>query len=222
MSPREPRPSFWDLPDPRDAEPFEDVVCVGADLAPGTVLQAYRQGLFPMYLEPDLLGWWSPDPRGILPLESLRVTKSLRRSLRRFAITIDRDFPGVMRACADIPREHGWITEDFIETYGALHELGWAHSVEVWNAEGTLVGGLYGIEIGGLFAGESMFHTERDASKAALVGLVDALSVGAGRLLDVQWATDHLVSMGAIEIRRDAYLSLLADARERTPVLNSR
>lgn len=222
MSPREPRPSVWDLPDPHDAEPFEDVVCVGADLEPGTVLQAYRRGLFPMYLEPDLLGWWSPDPRGILPLESLRVTKSLRRSLQRFEITIDRDFTGVMRACAETPREHGWITEDFIETYGALHQLGWAHSVETWNAEGALVGGLYGIEIGGLFAGESMFHVERDASKAALVGLVDALTGAGARLLDVQWATDHLVSMGAIEIRRDAYLAQLDDALESPPALSAR
>ena len=222
MSPREPRPSVWDLPDPRQAEDFEDVVGVGADLLPGTVLQAYRRGLFPMHLEPDLLGWWSPDPRGILPLDSLRVTKSLRASMRRFEITIDRDFAAVMRACAEIPREHGWITEEFIETYCTLHELGWAHSVEAWNAEGRLVGGLYGIEIGGLFAGESMFHIERDASKAALVGLVDALSRESGRLLDVQWATDHLVTMGAIEIRRDAYLELLADALERPPVLSAR
>ena len=222
MSPREPQPSVWDLPNPYEAEPFEDVVCVGADLAPGTVLQAYRRGLFPMYLEESLLGWWSPDPRGILPLESLRVSKSLRTSLRRFEITIDRDFVGVMRACAETPREHGWITQDFIDTYCELHELGWAHSVETWNEQGELVGGLYGIEIGGLFAGESMFHAERDASKAALVALVDALSAEAGRLLDVQWATDHLVSLGAIEIRRETYLALLDEALSRPPVLSSR
>lgn len=222
MTPVEPPPSVWDLPDPRVGEPFEDVIGVGADLLPGTVLQAYRRGLFPMHLEPDLLGWWSPDPRGILPLDALRVTKSLRASLRRFEITIDRDFAAVMRACAEIPREHGWITEEFIETYCALHELGWTHSVEVWNSDGDLVGGLYGIEVGGLFAGESMFHRERDASKAALVGLVDALSVGAGRLLDVQWASDHLVSMGAIEIRRNAYLDLLDNAVQRPPVLSAR
>ena len=195
---------------------------VGADLQPGTVLQAYRRGLFPMHLEPDLLAWWSPDPRGILPLESLRISKSLRTSLRRFEITIDRDFTAVMRACAEIPREHGWITEEFIDTYSALHELGWTHSVEAWNCEGELVGGLYGIEVGGLFAGESMFHVERDASKAALVGLVEALSVASGRLLDIQWATDHLVTMGAIEIRRDAYLDLLDSALERPPVFTGR
>ncbi len=222
MSPREPQASVWDLPNPYEAEPFEDVVCVGADLEPGTVLQAYRRGLFPMHLEQSLLGWWSPDPRGILPLESLRVSKSLRTSLRRFEITIDRDFVGVMRACAETPREHGWITQDFIDTYCALHELGWAHSVETWNEQGELVGGLYGIEIGGLFAGESMFHAERDASKAALVALVDALSAEAGRLLDVQWATDHLVSLGAIEIRRETYLALLDEALSRPPVLSSR
>lgn len=220
MSPREPGPSVWDLPDPRDAEPFEDVVGVGADLQPGTVLQAYRQGLFPMHLEENLLGWWSPDPRGILPIESLRVSRSLRASLRRFEITIDRDFPAVIRACAEIPREHGWITDEFIDTYCALHELGWTHSVEAWNADGELVGGLYGIEVGGLFAGESMFHVERDASKAALVGLVEALSASSPRLLDIQWATDHLVSMGAIEVRRDTYLDLLEQALERSPVLS--
>ncbi len=222
MSPREPQQSVWDLPDPREADPFEDVVGVGADLEPGTVLQAYRRGLFPMHLEENLLAWWSPDPRGILPLDSLRVSKSLRASLRRYEITIDRDFAGVMRACAETPREHGWITEEFIDTYCTLHDLGWTHSVEAWNADGQLVGGLYGIEVGGLFAGESMFHLERDASKAALVGLVDALSVGGSRLLDVQWATDHLVSMGAIEIRRDAYLALLDEALQRPPVLNPR
>jgi leucyl/phenylalanyl-tRNA--protein transferase len=221
MSSREPGPSVWDLPDPRDAEPFEDVVCVGADLQPATVLQAYRRGLFPMHLESDLLGWWSPDPRGILPLESLRISKSLQSSLRRFEITIDRDFGAVMRACAETPREHGWITDEFIDTYCALHELGWTHSVEAWNANGELVGGLYGIEIGGLFAGESMFHVERDASKAALVGLVNALSSRDGRLLDVQWATDHLASLGAIEIRREAYLDLLDAAVQRPAALSS-
>ena len=222
MAPREPEPTNWDLPDPRDAEPFEDVVCVGADLQPGTVLQAYRRGLFPMHVEEDLLGWWSPDPRGILPLDGLRVSDSLRKSLRRFEITIDRDFATVMRSCARIPREHGWITEEFIDTYCALHQLGWAHSVEAWNSDGQLVGGLYGIEVGGLFAGESMFHLERDASKAALVGLVGALTAGHGRLLDIQWATDHLVSMGAIEIRRDEYLDLLAAALEQPAVLSQR
>lgn len=222
MAPREPRPSAWDLPDPREAEPFEDVVCVGGDLEPGTVLQAYRRGLFPMHLEHDLLGWWSPDPRGILPLDALRVTRSLRASMRRFEITIDRDFAGVMRACQQLPREHGWITDEFVDTYCALHELGWTHSVEAWNADGDLVGGLYGIEVGGLFAGESMFHVERDASKAALVGLVEALIAGGSRLLDVQWATDHLASMGAIEIRRDAYLDLLAQAVAAPPALSSR
>jgi len=221
MSPREPRSSDWDLPDPRDAEPFEDVVCIGADLLPGSVLQAYRRGLFPMHLDENLLGWWSPDPRGILPLQSLRVSKSLRTSLKRFDITIDRDFEAVMRACAETPREHGWITDEFIDTYCALHDLGWTHSVETWNEKGELVGGLYGIEVGGLFAGESMFHVERDASKAALVGLVDALSLGGPRLLDVQWATDHLVSMGAIEIRRDAYLDLLEEALRLPPILSS-
>jgi leucyl/phenylalanyl-tRNA--protein transferase len=137
------------------------------------------------------------------------VTRSLAKSVRRFDVTIDSAFTDVMRECGDERRESGWITGEFIDTYTRLHELGWAHSVEVWR-EGALVGGLYGIEIGGLFAGESMFHRERDASKVALVSLVEMLrGCGGRRLLDVQWSTDHLASLGAVEIPRSEYLRRL-------------
>jgi len=213
----EPPPSLWQLPDPLDAPAGEDLVVLGADLAPGTVLAAYRAGMFPMYVDVDdgtsVLGWWSPDPRGILPLDNLQVSRSLRKSMRKFTTTMDRCFTDVMRHCANPNRTSGWITEDFTQTYTALHEMGWAHSIEVWNAQGELVGGLYGIQINGFFAGESMFHLERDASKVALVALVEHLNQREGpKLLDVQWATDHLRSLGVIEVSRGAYLNLLREA----------
>jgi leucyl/phenylalanyl-tRNA--protein transferase len=207
-----PGPCRWDLPDPAAAEPGEDVIAIGADLDVSTVFAAYCLGTFPMHLPDGELAWWSPDPRGILPLESLRVTRSLRRSMAGFTFSVDRAFTRVMRECGDARRESGWITEEFVETYTTLHEMGWAHSVEVWG-DSELVGGLYGIEIGGLFAGESMFHRATDASKAALVVLVEALVDGGGdRLLDVQWRTDHLASLGAVEIPRADYLRRLDEA----------
>lgn len=213
--PTDPGPCLWALPDPASGVPGEDVVAVGADLAPPTVLSAYATGLFPMHLVTGELAWWSPDPRGVLPLDGLKVSRSLRRSMRGFTFTLDADFSGVMHACAEGRTEGQWITDEFVETYTRLHRLGWAHSIEVWQDD-LLVGGLYGIEVGGLFAGESMFHRVRDASKAALVVLVDRLRSGAGdpqeRLLDVQWRTDHLASLGVIEIPRLAYLTRLETA----------
>jgi len=216
--PIEPAPTPWEFPQGDRIEQLADgdIVAVGADLEPGTLLAAYRSGLFPMPMgspgkteHPADLGWWSPDPRGVLPLDGLRVTKSLRRSCRDFEIRIDTAFDDVMRACADPSREGSWIDEAFIGAYGRLHELGWAHSVETWQ-DGTLVGGLYGVSIGGLFAGESMFHHARDASKVALVALVDLLSDGLPRLLDVQWSTHHLATLGVVEVPRSAYLRRLA------------
>lgn len=163
------------------------------------------------------LGWWSPDPRGVLPLDGLRVSRSLRASMRRYRVTIDAAFDDVVAGCADQPRPHGWITDDFRAAYSRLHGRGLAHSVEVWRGD-ELVGGLYGVELGGLFAGESMFHRARDASKVALVGLVDALGGASaareGRLLDVQWATAHLESLGVVAIAREEYLRRLAVARD--------
>ncbi len=218
--PVEPPPCRWDLPDPSRSEPGEDVVAIGADLTASTVLSAYRHGLFPMHLDGDVLAWWSPDPRGILPLDGLRVTRSLRTSMRRFAVTVDVAFADVMRACADERRDGAWITAEFVDTYCELHRLGWAHSIETWSASGDLVGGLYGIEVGGLFAGESMFHRERDASKVALAALVDRLAgCGGGRLLDVQWLTEHLASLGAVEVPRQRYLDLLKPALQMAPCL---
>lgn len=188
---------------------------VGGDLEPGTLLEAYRSGLFPMRLRPGgPLGWWSPDPRGILPLDGLVVHRSLRRSVRRFQTTVDAAFGEVMAGCSRGRPEDDWIDDTFVAAYTRLHELGWAHSVEVWTPgpEPRLVGGLYGVAVGGLFAGESMFHRERDASKVALVELVGRLRAGGGVLLDVQWCTPHLASLGAVEVSRREYLRLLADA----------
>ncbi len=188
------------------------VVGIGGDLEPGTLLHAYRNGLFPMHVDRGrTLAWWSPDPRGVLPLDGLRVSRSLRRSCERFEVRVDTAFDEVVASCADPKRPHGWITEDIRAAYRRLHELGWSHSVEAWSLEdGTLAGGLYGVSIGGFFAGESMFHRRSDASKVALVGLVEILREGGvDRLLDVQWTTDHLASLGAIDVPRNDYIGRL-------------
>ena len=212
--PIEPPPSVWALPRPEDAGDGE-VAGVGADLEPGTLLAAYRTGLFPMRLgRRRRVGWWSPNPRGVIPLDGLRVSGSLRRSLRRYEVRFDTEFEGVMRACADPNRPHGWIDDEFVAAYTTLHELGWGHSVETW-LNGELVGGLYGIGINGVFAGESMFHRAPDASKVALVALVDQLRAIGVTLLDVQWRTPHLESLGAIEITRADYGERLSDALNR-------
>jgi leucyl/phenylalanyl-tRNA---protein transferase len=208
--PVEPLPSQYELPSPRPND--GDVVAVGGDLEPGTILQAYRKGMFPMNLPDGELAWWSPVDRAILPLDGLRVTRSLRQSTRRYQVTVDEDFAGVIEGCADPTREDGWITPQFAEAYTRLHELGWVHSIEVWDTDDRLVGGLYGVALGGLFAGESMFHRTRDASKVALVHLVVMMSSGGGRLIDVQWNNPHLDSLGAVVIGRDEYLSMLPEA----------
>ena len=197
------------MPDPRRAD--GDLVAVGADLRPGTILAAYRAGLFPMPVEGQL-AWWSPDPRAILEPAALRVTKSLRRSGARFEVRVDTAFDEVIAACADPRRPGGWISGAIRAAYVELHRLGWAHSVETWVGT-TLAGGLYGVAIGGLFAGESMFHHQTDASKVALMGLVSLL--GPDALIDVQWQTPHLASLGVIEVRRQAYLSRVEDALAR-------
>lgn len=212
MRPVEPPPSRFEFPTPRQDD--DDLLAFGADLEPGTILAAYRAGIFPMRVD-GRLGWWSPDPRGVLPLDGLKVTKSLRRSRKRFEIRIDTAFVEVMEACADPSRDGMWITPDFVEAYTELHRLGWAHSVEAWNADDqTLAGGLYGLAVGGLFAGESMFHRETDASKVALMGLVDWLNrdgCGERRLIDVQWRTEHLATLGVVEMPRSAYLRRVQD-----------
>jgi leucyl/phenylalanyl-tRNA---protein transferase len=218
--PVEPPATPWAFP-PADSGDG-DLVAVGADLAPGTVLAAYRQGLFPMAVDlPGVrrgsvdMAWWSPDPRGVLPLSGLRVTRSMRQSARQFEVRVDTAFAEVVAGCADPRRQGGWIDDDIVTAYAELHRLGWAHSVEAWR-DGELAGGLYGLAIGGLFAGESMFTRARDASKVALMGLVDLLSDGYAedRLLDTQWQTPHLATLGVVEIPRPAYLDRLARALE--------
>jgi leucyl/phenylalanyl-tRNA--protein transferase len=197
-------------------ERADELVGVGGDLDPGTLLAAYRAGLFPMPLGAGRLGWWSPDPRGVLPLEGIRVSRSLRRSCRRFEVRVDTAFDAVVHGCADPARDHGWIDRRVRAAYARLHRLGWAHSVEAWTAGGRLAGGLYGVEVGGLFAGESMFHVAepagRDASKVALVALVERLCAAGSadlRVLDVQWCTPHLASLGVVEVARAEYLARL-------------
>jgi leucyl/phenylalanyl-tRNA--protein transferase len=209
--PAEPPPTAWDLPSPEGAD-ADGVVATGADLEPGTLLAAYRKGMFPMPVG-RVMGWWSPDPRAVIPLDGLRVTRSLRRSCRRYEVRLDTAFEEVIDGCGDLRRPHGWITPAIWAAYMRMHQLGWAHSVEAWSLDdGTLAGGLYGIAIGGLFAGESMFHRRRDASKVALVALVERMRQRGMTLLDVQWCTPHLESLGAVEIPRARYLELVAEA----------
>lgn len=210
--PIEPPPTQWHL-DLSQATPGEDLIGVGADLEPGTLLTAYRSGIFPMGLGvrgSGTLGWWSPDPRGVLLPGDLRVSRSLRRSSTRFEFRVDTTFAEVVKECAAPDRDGRWITPSIEQAYAELHRLGWAHSVETWLGD-ELVGGLYGIAVGGLFAGESMFHRVTDASKAALVHLVSLLSPTEA-LIDVQWRTDHLATLGVTEVSRTAYLALLSDA----------
>ena len=180
-----------------------------------TLLDAYRTGFFPMAAG-GRLGWYSPQDRGVLPLDEFHVPRRLSRVLRsrRFQTTINQDFRRVIRACASRPDDAGnWIDEEIIDSYCALFDSGHAHSVEVWS-EDALVGGLYGVSLRGAFFGESMFRRQTDASKVALCALVDRLQTRQYRLLDVQWLTGHLAQFGTVEISRRAYLRRLAAAME--------
>ncbi|QDV73418.1 leucyl/phenylalanyl-tRNA--protein transferase [Botrimarina mediterranea] len=205
------------FPDPRLADP-EGLVAVGGRMEPEWLLDAYRHGVFPWPTgEDDPLLWWSPDPRCILPLDGFKASSRLRRRMRsgRFAVTFDQDFAGVMHGCATGPGREGgtWITKAIRTAYARLHRLGHAHSVETWIMEGDsrrLVGGVYGVAVGGLFAAESMFHRETDASKVALASLVQHLNERGFRLLDIQQWTAHTGSLGAAEVSRDDYLDRLA------------
>ena len=230
-------PCQWTFPT-ADEMPEADLVATGADLEPSTLIEAYRNGIFPMPLnEPrsgsfsmvpnpslrdgsgtttgprrrreGVMGWWSPVERGVLVPGELRVTRSLRRSTRRWTVTVDQSFADVVTQCAVQPRRGGWITTGILDAYVRLHELGWAHSVEMRDDTGRLVGGLYGVRIGRLFAGESMFHLERDASKVALVHLASLMSGDGPSLIDVQWATAHLESLGVATVPRHEYLRRL-------------
>lgn len=204
---------------PPSGWPAHDLIAFSAEFDEALVLAAYAEGLFPMPLHESgfgQMGWWSPLRRGVLPLDALRVTRSLRKSARHYTTTIDAAFGEVLSRCADPRRPYGWIDTDIARVYTRLHQAGRVHSVETWDAEGRLVGGLYGVAIGGLFAGESMFHDPehgRDASKVALMALVEALcdDHAEDRLIDVQWQTDHLASLGVIEIDREEYLGQLPE-----------
>jgi leucyl/phenylalanyl-tRNA--protein transferase len=215
----DPGPCRWQLPDPGRAPAGEDVVGVGADLEPSTILAAYAHGMFPMEVADGRLGWWSPDPRGVLDPGQVHVSRSLRRSLRVFTVTVDAAFGRVIRACRDARPGEVWITDAFVDAYEHLHELGWAHSVEVWQ-DGSLAGGLYGLELGGLFAAESKFHRVTDASKAAVVALAGMLAAaGPDRLIDVQWRTDHLATLGVVAVPRADYLARLPGLLGMRPAL---
>ena len=210
----------FEFPPPSTADERGRVV-VGGDLAPETVLTAYRTGLFPMRQGDGRLAWWSPDPRAVILPEHLHVAHSLRRAVNRFEIRVDTSFEVVIDACADrAESEYHWITSEVRAAFVELHRLGWAHSVEAWTRASDehpaeLAGGLYGVSIGRMFGGESMFHRQRDASKAALVALVEVMREGPGAehsMIDCQWMTPHLASLGAVDVARDEYLARLAQA----------
>ena len=198
--------------DPQFADP-EGLVGIGGDLRPGRLLRAYGRGIFPFFDETTPILWWSPDPRAVFELDGLHVSRRLARTIRsaKFRVTVDQDFSGVIRGCADRPRESVWITPAMIDAYTELHRLGSAHSVEVWH-RGELAGGLYGVAIQGLFAGESMFTRVRDASKVALAFVMRRLNERGYRLFDVQYLNDHTRSLGAVEIPRAEYLRRLRAA----------
>ncbi len=201
---------FWMPPELGDAR---GLVGVGGDLSPATLALAYSEGVFPWFNDGDPILWWSPDPRGILPLDGLHISKRLARTIRssKFRVTINQCFREVMHACGATRPEGTWVTQEMLDAYCAAHKEGLAHSLEVWQAD-ELAGGIYGIAIGGLFAGESMFHRVTDASKVALVSLVQHLRERGFVLFDVQMQTEHTATMGAMEISRATYLASLAEA----------
>lgn len=206
----------WQFPDPRLAD-NHGLIGGGADFEPATVVAAYRRGIFPWpHPESERL-WFSPNPRAIIPLDGLHISRRLARTVRsgRFRVTVDAAFEEVMRACAEARPEATWITPSLIRGYVALNRLGWAHSLEAWDREGRLAGGLYGVALGAMFGAESMFHRETDASKVAMVALMQHAAAIGIELIDVQVLTPHTETMGAIEISRDEYLKRLAKAMAR-------
>jgi len=196
-----------------DLAQSDGLLAIGGDLSSATLISAYSQGIFPWYDNSTPILWWSPDPRAIMELNNLYISKRLARTIRqgKFKTTINQNFRGVMEGCARRPYEGTWITLDVINAYQNLHAMGYAHSVEAW-LDDRLVGGIYGVSIGGLFAGESMFHTETDAGKVALARLVEHLAAKDYELFDLQILNDHTASLGATEIPRNNYLQRLKKA----------
>jgi leucyl/phenylalanyl-tRNA---protein transferase len=198
--------------DPENADEI-GLVAAGGDLSPGLLLEAYRSGVFPWFGPDDPILWWSPDPRGIIELDGLHIPRRLQRTLRtgKFQHTINQAFDAVIRGCGDRPEAGSWITREMVAAYERLHALGHAHSLEVWAGD-ELAGGIYGVAVGGLFAGESMFTRIRDGSKVALVRLVEHLQARGFRLFDVQMVTEHTARFGACNISRAEYLKRLGEA----------
>ncbi|MEP7052347.1 MAG: leucyl/phenylalanyl-tRNA--protein transferase [Pseudomonadota bacterium] len=203
------------FPDPNTADD-EGLLAIGGDLSPERLVHAYQHGIFPWYDEGLPPMWWSPNPRAVLDPEHLHVSRSLARVLRseRFRVSFNEAFQDVMLECGRERDSGTWILPEMVDAYCALHQLGRAHSVEVWRGE-QLVGGLYGVQCGALYAAESMFHRERDASKVALISAVRALFAAGIALFDVQFLTPHLASLGAYEVPRARYLELAAEASQR-------
>jgi len=201
---------LWRNPERADAS---GLVAMGGDLSPDRLLEAYRRGIFPWYDEDLPICWWSPDPRAIFELHQFHISRRLRRTCRsgRFQVSVDRFFSEVIRGCAHRPGQGTWITSEMVDAYEALHRLGHAHSVEVWK-ENQLVGGIYGVAVAGLFAGESMFSRSSDASKIALVHLVNRLRERGFQLFDIQFLNAHTARLGAVEIPRADYLTRLRRA----------
>ncbi len=212
------------FPDPRSA-PKEGLLAHGGDLSPTRLLEAYRQGIFPWYAAGDPILWWSPDPRLILYPEKFKVRKSFRKVLRNrgFEVRFDTDFESVIHACATVPRrgqKGSWILPEVEEAYTVLHHQGYAHSVEVYLDE-ALVGGLYGVAVGAVFCGESMFSKVKDASKVAFKALSDVLASRGYDFIDCQLPTDHMIGLGAETISRDRFLTLLQKATRKETQIGS-
>lgn len=206
---------WYQFPDPLSiTDEYGDLITIGADLEPETLIYAYAHGLFPMHVDMEsesdekTLAWFFPKKRAIFQVDNIRITRSMRKSYKKYECRFDTCFVEMMRLCMTVPRHSGWIDEEFVEAYTDLHNRGLAHSVEIFY-EDKLVGGLYGVGFAGFFAGESMVHTMRDASKVALMHLAEKLNAGNVTLLDAQWLTPHLASLGAIEVSRPTYIEML-------------
>ncbi|HWE22664.1 MAG TPA: leucyl/phenylalanyl-tRNA--protein transferase [Myxococcales bacterium] len=211
--PIEPPPARVELPDAERAN-REGIVALSRTMSPGLVLQAYRKGIFPWPIMQGVVPWASPDPRAVFPLRAPRWPRHVRRARALgYTVTFDRSFREVMTACGQARAEGTWITPDVLTTYSELHALGWAHSAEVW-LDGSLVGGLYGLAVGSLFAGESMFHARTGASKVAFAAVTERLVERKFTIFDVQVMSPHLETLGCVEIARSEYLRLVEAAIE--------